>query len=314
LAHQQAMSVWTRKAQQSISQIASTLIALDTSLIPSGGGGGSGVYWTQALFDAAFAAKTTDNLAEGVDNLYWSQTLFDTAFAAKTTDQLPQGSTNLYWTSALFTTAFAAAFPSAFNTAFAAKTTDNLTQGSTNLYFTTAAARGAVSATTPLVYNSSTGVSTIQQANGSQSGFLSSADWTSFTAAATAAAAALPATKQTKSVVLCSAYSPASTGADVAEVEMPFDTSGASLTFSILRILLRVQTPGGAPSMRVELSTVVGNFSPTTVGTVTLTSGANEGQVTSGLGTIASGSKLRFNALVLGTAQNWTVQVDIAAN
>lgn len=261
-AHQQAVSVWTRKAQQSITQIVQTLSALDTSLIPAGTGGGGGVYWTQALFDAAFAAKTTDNLAEGVDNLYWSQTLFDTAFAAKTTDALPQGSTNLYWSASLFSTAFAAAFPTAFSsafaTAFAAETTDNLAQGSTNLYY--------------------------------------------------------PSTKQTRSIVLCSAFTPTATGADVAEVEIPFSTTSGSLTYTIQRLLVRVQTAGGAPSVTFEKSTGSGAFSPTTIGTVTLTSGANEGQVTTSLGTIISGNKVRFNVAALGSAQNFTCQVDISVN
>ena len=48
-----------------------------------------------------------------------------------------------------------------------------------------------------------------------------------------------------------------------------------------------------------------------TVGTVTLGAGAYEGQVTSSLGTIQSGNKMRFNVLVLAAALNWTIQVDI---
>lgn len=308
--YRQAIDVWTRKAQISIKQIAETLTVLDTSLIPQPGGGGGGLYWSQALFDAAFAAKTTDNLTQGITNLYWTTALFNsafaaafaTAFSAETTDSLAQGITNLYWSQSLF------------NTAFAAKTTDNLAQGATNLYFTSALARAAVSASAPLSYNSSTGVFSIPQASGSQNGFLASADWTTFNTGATTAAAALPAKKQTKSVVLCSAYTPTATGPDFAEVEVPYDTTGSSLTFAIERILLRVQTAGGAPSMKVEQSSGTGPFSATTVGTVTLAGGANEGQVTASLGTITSGTKLRFNVLVLGTAQNWIVQVDIAAN
>lgn len=40
---------------------------------------------------------TTTNIAEGT-NLYYTQARFDTAFAAKTTDNLTEGSTNLYFT------------------------------------------------------------------------------------------------------------------------------------------------------------------------------------------------------------------------
>jgi hypothetical protein len=98
-----------------------------------------------------------------------------------------------------------------------AGTTSNITEGS-RLYYTDARARGAVSltttgnngastynsttgvlnvptytlaglgginlsslsATTPLLYNNTTGVFSIQQANGTQAGYLSSADWTTF--------------------------------------------------------------------------------------------------------------------------------------
>jgi hypothetical protein len=34
--------------------------------------------------------------------------------------------------------------------------------------------------------------------------------------------------------------------------------------------------------------------------------------VTAALGTVTSGSKLRFNALALGSAQNWTVTVELS--
>ena len=121
-------------------------------------------------------------------------------------------------------------------------------------------------------------------------------------------------TNLTKSVVLCSAYTPTSTGADTAEVEVPYDANNNSLTYTIERLLLRVQTAGGAPSMKIEQYSGTGAFTPTVVGTVTLSTGANEGQVTSSLGTIVSGTKLRFNVLGLGTAQNWTIQVDLSAN
>ena len=98
-----------------------------------------------------------------------------------------------------------------------AGTTSNISEG-TNLYYTDARARGAISltttgnngastynsttgvlnvptytlaglgginltslsATSPLLYNNTTGVFSIQQASGSQAGYLSSADWTTF--------------------------------------------------------------------------------------------------------------------------------------
>lgn len=58
--------------------------------------------------------------------------------------------------------------------------TDDLPEGLTNLYYTDTRARATLSASSPLVYNSTTGQFTIQQANGSQDGFLSAADWAIF--------------------------------------------------------------------------------------------------------------------------------------
>ena len=52
----------------------------------------------------------------------------------------------------------------------------------TNKWFTDTRARAALSASSPLTYNSGTGVFGIQVANGSQNGYLSSADWTTFNA------------------------------------------------------------------------------------------------------------------------------------
>jgi hypothetical protein len=78
--------------------------------------------------------------------------------------------TNLYYTQARF------------DTAFGAKTTDNLAEGATNLYYTDTRARNAISvAGLPLTYNAGTGVVGINQASGSQAGYISAADFTTFT-------------------------------------------------------------------------------------------------------------------------------------
>lgn len=52
----------------------------------------------------------------------------------------------------------------------------------TNKWFTDTRARAALSASSPLTYNSGTGAFGIQVANGSQNGYLSSTDWTTFNA------------------------------------------------------------------------------------------------------------------------------------
>ena len=94
-------------------------------------------------------AGTTTNIAEGT-NLYYTQARFDSAFAAKSTTNLAEG-TNLYFTTARGDANFA--------TNFATKTTTNLPEG-TNLYFTNSRARLALSVTagTGISYNDGTGV------------------------------------------------------------------------------------------------------------------------------------------------------------
>lgn len=57
---------------------------------------------------------------------------------------------------------------------------DALSEGATNKYYTDDRARAAISASSPLGYNSGTGALSIQVANGSQNGYLSSSDWTTF--------------------------------------------------------------------------------------------------------------------------------------
>ena len=58
--------------------------------------------------------------------------------------------------------------------------TDQVTEGTTNLYFTTLRARGAISATAPLVYSSVAGTISIDKADSSTNGYLSSTDWNTF--------------------------------------------------------------------------------------------------------------------------------------
>ena len=82
------------------------------------------LYYTQARFDSALAAKSTTNLSEG-SNLYYTDARFDTRLASKDTDDVSEGTSNLYYTSARF------------NSAFSGKSTSDLSEGS-NLYYTDA--------------------------------------------------------------------------------------------------------------------------------------------------------------------------------
>ena len=60
-------------------------------------------------------------------------------------------------------------------------TSDDVTEGSTNKYFTTSRARAVVSAISPLSYNTSTGTMSMTVASAANNGYLSSADFTTFT-------------------------------------------------------------------------------------------------------------------------------------
>ena len=135
------------------------LPALDTDDVAEG----ANLYYTQARFDSAIAAKTTADLAEGV-NLYYTQARFDAAFTGKTTDDLTEGA-NLYYTDARARTASVAdaiadgvtdIAPSqnAVFDALALKAdssvlpsdTDDLTEGAVNFYYTDARADARITA------------------------------------------------------------------------------------------------------------------------------------------------------------------------
>ena len=85
---------------------------------------GSNLYYTQARFDSALAAKSTSDLSEG-SNFYYTDARFDTRLGTKDTDDVSEGTSNLYYTTARF------------DSAFGGKSTSDLSEG-TNLYYTDA--------------------------------------------------------------------------------------------------------------------------------------------------------------------------------
>jgi hypothetical protein len=101
----------------------------------------------------------TDDIGEGANNLYYTQARFDSAFAAKDTDDLTEGS-NLYYTQARFDTALAAK-----DTSDVAEDA-NATATSGTQYFTQSRARATLSGGTGVTYNSTSGVISIGQAVG----------------------------------------------------------------------------------------------------------------------------------------------------
>lgn len=126
----------------------------------------------------------------------------------------------------------------------------------------------------------------------------------------------VPISEQSVAMVLMAGYTPTGTGADVAEIPVPYSAADGttSITYNIRRITFRVATAGGAPSLKVQKSTA-GNaaFSGTDVDTLTIASGEYQVSTTSSFdsSTVASGNLLRVNVLTLASAQSWTVVVEL---
>lgn len=115
-----------------------------------------------------------------------------------------------------------------------------------------------------------------------------------------------------RTVMLCAAYTPTTTGPDNGEIPIPYDLDGmTSLPWKIRRGTFRVQTAGGSPSVRIEKSTTTGPFSASTIGTMTTATNDYEAYLTGSLGTLNSNDKIRFNVLDVAAASNWTITLEI---
>lgn len=127
--------------------------------------------------------------------------------------------------------------------------------------------------------------------------------------------AILAASSATKTVLMCNAFTPASTGADVGEIFVPFSSNGTSvIPWNVKRGWIRANVVETGTSVVIfEKSTVMTAFIPITMGTAILNAGYYEGTVTgTQLGTVNSGDKVRFNVAQLGAAQNWAVAIEIS--
>ena len=135
------------------------LIVFSNTYSPSGGGGGGGGALS-TLSDVTITSLS-NNQALVFNSGKWRNTILTTTIVNEGTNQ--------YWTNGRF------------DTRFATKTTDSLTQGTTNKYYSNSLARTALSVSNPvLTYNNTTGVFGIQQATGTQSGYLTAIDWNNF--------------------------------------------------------------------------------------------------------------------------------------
>jgi hypothetical protein len=114
-------------------------------------------------------------------------------------------------------------------------------------------------------------------------------------------------------VCFCDAFTPGATGGDSSEYTLP-PIDGAVVTWTCTEIRFSVVTPGGAPAVTIEKSAATGAFSPTSIGSLALASGATEGRQNASLGTVDSRQKIRMNPTALGTAQLWTLEADFQVN
>lgn len=90
--------------------------------------------------------------------------------------------------------------------------------------------------------------------------------------------------------------------------------SGAAITFNLLRAYARVETAGPSPTSVVIEKSPSGLFVATAVTMVTIAASANEGQITSGLGSVSSGQLLRATWSALGASNtSYTIELEGAA-
>lgn len=131
------------------------------------------------LPDASGTIALTSNISYPVTSVFGRTGAVTAQSGDYTTTQVTEG-TNLYYTDARARGAI-----SLTTTGNNGASTYNSTTGVLNVPTYTLAGLGGInlsslSATSPLAYNNTTGVFSIQQASGSQAGYLSSADWTTF--------------------------------------------------------------------------------------------------------------------------------------
>ncbi|MGD0762464.1 MAG: immunoglobulin-like domain-containing protein [Roseiarcus sp.] len=160
-------------------QLATSSLGLLTTNVAEG----SNLYFTNARVASYIdSSSTIPSVAGALGNvLSWN----GASWAAVATSSLGiSGGGGGTWGSITGTLANQSDLQSAFNTKLSlaswyATTTDALAQGTTNKYFSNALAQSAISVSgAPLTYSS--GVVGINQANGSQPGYLSSSDWNTF--------------------------------------------------------------------------------------------------------------------------------------
>ena len=153
---------------------------------------GTNLYYTQARFNSAFAAKTTTDLAEGT-NLYFTNARAQAAITGTTPISVVSGNVSISQVGASINGYLSSTDWNTFNNkqnALTLTVTGNngsatLVGATLNIPTYTLAGLGGISltglsASSPLLYDNTTGNFSIQVANVSQNGYLSSTDWSTF--------------------------------------------------------------------------------------------------------------------------------------
>jgi hypothetical protein len=117
-----------------------------------------------------------------------------------------------------------------------------------------------------------------------------------------------------RAMVLCAGFTPYLTGADVAEIPVPYESDGTTpLSWSVNRVNLRVQLSGSTTSsVTIQKSTSSDLFVPEFVASMSLNSSSYQTSTGSLVG-VVSGDKVRFYVDTIGTAQYWTITTEITS-
>ena len=117
---------------------------------------------------------------------------------------------------------------------------------------------------------------------------------------------------QTKTVVLCSGFTPTEEGPDSVEIPMPYSSDGVTpVIWNFKRFNFRVGTSGSlSSSVTFEKSSTTSSFSASSLVMLTMPTFSYE-IFTGSSETINSGEKLRFNVNYLGNTEKWTLTAEI---
>lgn len=163
-----------------------------TSFTTSAVAEGTNLYYTQARFNTAFAAKSTTDLAEGT-NLYFTTARAQAAISGTSPISVTSGNVSISQANSTTNGYLSSTDWNTFNskqgtltlTTTGSSGSSTLVGSTLNVPTYTLSGLGGIgltdlSASSPLAYNNTTGAFSIQVANSSQAGYLTATDWSTF--------------------------------------------------------------------------------------------------------------------------------------